>query len=85
MTPATQTELENNIWKILASQNGRFEAAPAIPPLVDLVIEAMAERDLVWRDFPQWTRSARNPTYGKIYKIIDNMFRFRLQKVNDEI
>ena len=45
----------------------------------------MAERHLIWQDFPEWAKNTGNPTYRLIYKKIDNKFRHSVQHVNEEI
>jgi hypothetical protein len=45
----------------------------------------MAERHLLWRHFPEWTKNTGNKTYRLIYMKIDNKFRHSVQYVNEEI
>lgn len=80
-----KAEVEDVIWLALVSQNEEFYTKPAIPPLVNLVIESMSERHLNWSDFPEWMKTTSNPIYQMIYKKIDNKFRHSVSYVNAEM
>ena len=77
------TRTSHLAWSYVAERV--FKTIPPVSPLVNLVLETMAERQIRWHDFPEWCKNTGNPTYRLIYKKIDNKFRHSVQYVNEEI